>query len=127
MLLELLILSVVCNYCGNYFISLGRHSLRCKSKIPNQEDRNHGNGGNLENRNNVELPDVQANNVSISNSDNVLCTCWKSCKGLRGLKSLQRSCCIIKSLNDELLYDIEQVNDTEIETLENYTINGLHC
>ena len=123
-LLALLIFSVVCNYCGKDFISLGRHSWRCKSKIPNQQDRNHDNGENFENRNNVELPDVQVNDVSISNTDNVLCTCGKSCKGLRGLKSHQRSCRIIKSLNDELLHDIEQVNDVEIETLENYTING---
>ena len=85
-LLALLIFSVVCNYCGKDFISLGRHSWRCKSKIPNQQDRNHDNGENFENRNNVELPDVQVNDVSISNTDNVLCTCGKSCKGLRSLK-----------------------------------------
>ena len=122
-LLALLIFSVVCNYCGKDFTSLGRHSWRCKSKIPNQQDRNHDNGGNLENRNNVDFPDVQVNNVSISNTDNVLCTCGKSCEGLRGLKSHQRCCRVIKSLNDKLLYDIEQVNDVEIETLENYIIS----
>ena len=123
-LLALLIFSVVCNYCGKDFTSLGRHSWRCKSKIPNQQDRNHYCGENLENRNNDELPDVQVNDDSISNRGNVLSTCGKSCKGLRGLKSHQRSCCIIKSLNDALLYDIELVNDVEIEILENYTISG---
>ena len=122
MLLLLQIFSVVCNFVQN-FISLGR-PRRCKSKILNQQDRNHGNGENLENCKNVDLPDVQGNSVSISNADNVLCNCGKSCKGLRGLKSNQRSCRLIKSLNDELLYDIEQVNDVQIETLENYTING---
>ena len=106
-LLLLLIFSVVCNYCGKDFISLGKPSWSCKSKILNQQDRNHDNGGNLENCNNVKLPDIQVNSVSISNTDNVLCNCGKSCKGLRGLKSHQRSCRIIKSLNDELLYDID--------------------
>ena len=123
-LLVLLIFSVVCNYCGKDFISPGRHSWHCKSKIPNQQDRNHGNGENVENCNNVEFPDVKVNDVSISNTGNVSCTCGKSCKGLCGLKSHQQSCRIIKSLNDELLHDIEQVNDVEIETLENYTSNG---
>ena len=121
MLLVLLIFSVVCNYCGKDFISPGRHSWHCKSKIPNQQDRNHGNGENVENCNNVEFPDVKVNDVSISNTGNVSCTCGKSCKGLCGLKSHQQSCRIIKSLNDELLHDIEQFNDVEIET-ENYTI-----
>ena len=122
-LLVLLIFSVVCNYCGKDFISPGRHSWRCKSKIPNQQDRNHGNGENVENCNNVEFPDVKVNDVSISNTGNVSCTCGKSCKGLCGLKSHKQSCRIIKSLNDELLHGIEQFNDVEIET-ENYTIIG---
>ena len=66
-------------------MSLGRHSWCCKGKIPYQQDHNHDNREDLENRNNVELPDVQVNDVSISNSD-VLCTCGKSCKRLCRLK-----------------------------------------
>ena len=70
-LLVLLIFSVVCNYCGKDFISIGRYRWRCKSKTLNQNDSNHDNDATENNTVNVEFPDVQVNDVSIFNSNNV--------------------------------------------------------
>ena len=50
-----------------------------------------------------------------NNVDSVKCCCGKKCKGLRGLKSHQRSCQVIKGLNEEMVSTI----DTEIDEIIN--------
>ena len=50
-----------------------------------------------------------------NNVDSVKCCCGKKCKGLRGLKSHQRSCQVTKGLNEEMVSTI----DTEIDEIIN--------
>ena len=37
-LLALFSTLMICGFCGKEFVSLGRHSWRCKSKVGNQPD-----------------------------------------------------------------------------------------
>ena len=48
---------VVCSYCGNDFVSLGRHSWRCKSRMMDNEPEMSSTSGHL----NVEDRAVIAN------------------------------------------------------------------
>ena len=97
-LVAMLAICAVCSFCGKDFVTLGRHSWRCKEKI------------------NQEMPVVHSP-VRISNTNDVKCYCGKSCKGTRGLKMHQRSCRVIHGLNNELLTDLEQ------QSTENSTTN----
>ena len=51
------------------------------------------------------------------NEDHVQCCCGKKCKGLRGLKSDQRSCGTIRGLNENLFNELQATDCIESETL----------
>ena len=85
-----------CSWCGEDFVSLGRHAWRCKSKL----NRNNGGGEYVNFADDDTLP--------IVNSHTVECSCGKKCKGMRGLKMHQRSCRVLQGLTDNLLHDLER-------------------
>ena len=91
---------VICNFCQRDFLVLKRHQWRCKSKTSMTEH----------NQTNNDSPNALFNNAAInlnntsgrSNiSSNMKCACGKNCKGLKGLKSHQRTCKTIKSISDK--------------------------
>ena len=51
------------------------------------------------------------------NENHIRCCCGKKCKGLRGLKSHQRSCCTIRGLNGNLFNELQAIDCIESETL----------
>ena len=59
------------------------------------------------------------NQTRTNNVDSVKCCCGKNCKGLRGLKSHQRSYRVIKDLNEEMVC----TNDTETDEIMNDNID----
>ena len=93
-LIGFFLLFTVCSLCGKDFVSLGRHSWRCKSKIV-YEDRTNSNGNTI-----PRIP-IQKAGVT-ANISGVKCCCGKLCKGVRGLKAHQRSCRVTTGLNENL-------------------------
>ena len=82
----LLVLSmIVCSFYGKDFQSVNRHSWKCQARMeevnPVREE---------------ETPEI--NNIP----GELKCICGKICKGLRGLRSHQRSCRSIKHMGDEI-------------------------
>ena len=55
------------------------------------------------------------NSTHVSNCSEVRCCCGKVCNGLRGLKIHQRSCRVLKGLEQETL-DYVEVNETYDDT-----------
>ena len=114
---------VVCNFCGDDFKVLGRHSWRCKKRFSsNNNDGNHGNESSVVD--NVSNVNVNVNDPNDpSNTYIIKCICGKPCKGLKGLKAHQRSCRTVVTLSDESNYAIKDnthVNESVIqETLSN--------
>ncbi|CAB3998171.1 Hypothetical predicted protein, partial [Paramuricea clavata] len=111
----MLLTCVVCSFCDEDFVALGRHSWRCKQRI-NQAERDPPDATTR------QVPVMQSPNVPVSSRTVVKCCCGKICKGTRGLKMHQRSCQVIHGLNDELCADLEEqittdnsVNISEIE------------
>ena len=99
---------VICQFCHEDFVSIGRHSWRCKRKVqPNRlneaehtpENPTIGNG-------NVVPPNAQQIAV---NTEEIKCLCGKKCKGLRGLRAHQRRCRNIRTLATDT---ISNANDT---------------
>ena len=105
----MLLIFVVCSFCGKDFVTLGRHSWRCKQRVHHAEQNN--SAENTASR----TPVMNSPNVVISSRNVIKCCCGKICKGPRGLKMHQRSCQVVHGLNAELYADIEeQINhDTE--------------
>ena len=102
--IAMLAICVVCSFCGQDFVSLGRHSWRCKERI--NQDQN--SSENIER----EVPVVSAPSVPITQRAVIKCCCGKICKGNRGLKMHQRSCQVLNGLNNELCTDLEeQISD----------------
>ena len=89
---------VVCSFCGQDFVSLGRHAWRCKEKIHRAERPSDGE---------KQMPNPVDNGPRILY---VKCCCGKVCKGNRGLKMHQRSCRVVWGLNDELRADLNNNN-----------------
>ena len=91
----------ICNFCGNDFLVIGRHSWRCKarsrSSSVNDDIVTNGNTSNMDHAS-LYL-DNQHNNQSNSV---VMCCCGKHCKGYKGLKIHQRSCKFIFGLREDL-------------------------
>ena len=98
----------VCSYCNTDFLSVKRHEWRCKEK-PNAHSTKSSMFAERTSQDNIPFIENQtrANNV-----DNVKCCCSKKCKGL---KSHQRSCRVIKGLNEEMV----STNDTETDEIIN--------
>jgi len=108
--LLIFIAGIVCLFCGQDFVSLGRHAWRCKQRMQpedQQEQHQHHNQQNLNN-----------SSVTESNDTTVKCCCGKICKGNRGLKMHQRSCRVISGLNDELRTDFISTTQHENDNNE---------
>ena len=113
-IIAMLSICVACSFCGQDFVSLGRHSWRRKQRINHAEqDR-----PDITPR---EVPVMQSPNVPVPSRTVVKCCCGKICKGARGLKMHQRSCQVTHSLNDELSADLEEqiTTDNTADTPEN--------
>ena len=105
-IIAMLSICVACSFCGQDFVSLGRHSWRCKQRINHAEqDR-----PDITSR---EVPVMLSPNVPVPNRTVVKCCCGKICKDARGLKIHQRSCQVIHGLNDELSADLEEQITTD--------------
>ena len=115
----------ICNFCGNDFLVIGRHSWRCKarsrSSSVNDDIVTNGNTSNMDHAS-LYL-DNQHNNQS---SSVVMCG-GKHCKGYKGLKIHQRSCKFIfglredltKTLLDHVVENHERPGYSETEELNN--------
>ena len=103
----LLLSCVICSFCGNDFVSLGRHQWRCKEKS-NEIPRS---GTTTPTGIPVE-PVIDSPSSNTSKRVGVKCCCGKICKGARGLKMHQRSCKIISGLNEELLEDLKNQDES---------------
>ena len=104
----MLLVFVVCSFCGKDFKSVGRHSWRCKEKLHSD---NSGNEQQIPN--NSGMPNIDNDNAqstTICNTSTIICCCGKTCKGLRGLKMHQRSCRVVHGLND---VPLEELSDTD--------------
>ncbi len=56
-------------------------------------------------------------NFSLSSRTVIKCCCGKVCKGARGLKMHQRSCRVIHGLDSELCTEIEELSNSDTETI----------
>ena len=104
--LFVLLAGVVCSFCGNDFVSLGRHAWRCKHRITRAE------------RPNARVEDANES-VAVDASSRaclVKCCCARLCKGNRGLKMHQRSCRVVLGLNDQLRADLNDAVLTDQES-----------
>ena len=86
-----------CNFCGNGFLVIGRHSWCCKARSRsspvNDDIVTNGNTSNMDHTS-LYL-DNQHNNQS---SSVLMCCCGKHCKGYKELKIHQQSCKFIFGL-----------------------------
>ena len=101
----------LCLFCNVDFLSLGRHVWRYKARI---NVRNNSIANDSQDGNNTIVPIINLNNRKSSNVDNVKCCCGKQCKGLRDLKSHQRSCKVIEGLNSEMVSTNDDPEQNEI-------------
>ena len=108
-IIAMLSICVVCSFCDQDFVSLGRHTWRCKQRINHAEQ-------DRPNTSSREVPVMQSPKVAVQSRTVVKCCCGKICKGARGLKMHQRSCQVIHGLNDELSADIEEQITTDNTT-----------
>ena len=107
----ILALFVICSFCGGEFKSLGRHAWRCKEKL-----KSLGNEEAVVSRNEDSCISMVSfaleSSDHVSNCTDVRCCCGKVCNGLRGLKMHQRSCRVIKGLENETFESLES-NDID--------------
>ena len=109
----------ICQFCNIYFTSIGRHQWRYKSKL-NHCEGEQSNGTNISFRNserNSAYERIRLRQRTPVNENHVQCCCGKKCKGLRGLKSHQRSCCTIRGLNGNLSNELQAIDCIESKTL----------
>ena len=99
--ITMLWICVVWAFCGEDFVTVGRHSWRFKQRI-NQPERDPYDDATR------QVPTMQSPNVPILSRTVVKCCCGKICKGTRGLKMHQRSCQVLHGLNDEMRADLEE-------------------
>ena len=116
---------VICSFCDQDFVALGRHSWRYKQRINQAEQDQPGAASR-------QVPVMQSPNVPVTSRTVVKCCCGKICKGARGLKMHQLSCQVIHSLNDELCADLEEqiaVDNTNNTSENNYDNdnNNVNC
>ena len=111
--IAMLLLCVACSFCGKDFVTLGRHSWRCKQR----GNQAHG----FQNPPTRELPVLNTPTAIIESRTAVKCCCGKICKGNWGLKMHQRSCRVIHGLNNELCADLEEqtTDNTEDVRMDN--------
>ncbi len=98
--------AVICEFCNNDFVKLGRHTWRCTSRITSTET-------------NVTPETTNSDTLIKSWNENqtveeIRCICGKICKGRRGLKAHKRSCKTTSDLQTEILDD-DIVTDNSYE------------
>jgi len=102
-LLAIFLVFVICSFCGRDFVSLGRHSWRCKRRVvEGQEPRN-----TVHQTINV----LQEDQAPIKINKDIKCCCGKVCKGMRGLKMHQRSCRVMEGLAKNVYGEMEEDSD----------------
>ncbi len=79
-LLALFSTLMICGFCGKEFVSLGRHSWRCKSKV----EYNQKTTANVSPV--MEIPAQEC--LPVKSCKAIKCRCGKVCKGPRGLKCI---------------------------------------
>ena len=104
--LFVLLTGVVCSFCGNNFVFLGRHAWRCKHRITQAERPSAG----------VDEDANESVATDASRACLVKCCCGRLCKGNRGLKMHQRSCRVVLGLNDQLRADLNDAVLTDQES-----------
>ena len=112
-LVVLLFVFAVCLFCGKEFVSLGRHSWRCNSKLHHESE--------FPNSRNISSPLLPPESMKVVTNDSkiVNCSCGKQCKGLSGLKAHQRSCRTIQGLHGNFLEEFDNdFNENEVECVE---------
>ena len=106
----MLSICIICSFCGKDFVTLGRHSWRCKQRVHDAEqDHFAENAGK-------QMPAINSP-IVISSHHVIKCCCGKVCKGARGLKMYQCSCRVIHDLNTELYSDMQEQGDFETENI----------
>ena len=65
-LLALLVISIVCTWCGKDFVSLGRHTWRCRSKINPEDINNNRSSSNKTLEKTTTQPVIQVNEIQCS-------------------------------------------------------------
>ena len=103
---------VVCAFCGKEFQSLGRLSWRCKKRL----DKNvNGPSGA------INIPLIESGKESNSRSQ-LMCSCGKVCRNMRGIKLHQRRFRVSKDFDDtELSEEIFEDSNSD-EDLNNYIL-----
>ena len=105
--LLVLLAGLVCSFCVNDFVWLGRHAWRGRHRITRAE------------RPNARLDEDANESVAADASSRaclVKCCCGRLCKGNRGLKMHQRSCRVVLGLNDQLRADLNDAVLTDQES-----------
>ena len=118
----MLLNSAVCSFCEKDFVTLGRHSWRCKQRV-NYAEQDHS----AENAAR-QTPVMNSPNVVVSSRTVIKCCCGKVCKGARGLKMHQRSGKVIQGLDGEFCTDLEEQNNSDTENIlemDQSTINEI--
>ncbi|CAB3986127.1 Hypothetical predicted protein [Paramuricea clavata] len=118
----MLLTCVVCSFCEKDFVTLGRHSWRCKQRV-NYAEQDHSAENTAR-----QTPVMNSPNVVVSSRTVIKCCCGKVsvCKGARGLKMHQRSCRVIQGLDSEFRTDLEEQNNSDTEhipEMDQSTIN----
>ena len=122
----------ICAYCSQDFISVKKHQWRCKAKNTqqgNHHQNNQGDGDNDDpNLGNPAINEAPINNDhNTTNTHEVKCVCGKVCKGIRGIRSHQRSCRTIKGINKDILDNIERNRAENYEPdIDPETINDIN-
>ncbi|CAB4032766.1 Hypothetical predicted protein, partial [Paramuricea clavata] len=107
----MLLTCVVCSFCEKDFVTLGRHSWRCKQRV-NYAEQDHSAENTAR-----QTPVMNSPNVVVSSRTVIKCCCGKVCKGARGLKMHQRSCRVIQGLDSEFRTDLEEQNNSDTENI----------
>ena len=114
-LLAIFLVFVICSFCGRDFVSLGRHSWRCKRRVvEGQEPRD-----TVHQTINV----LQEDQAPIKINKDIKCCCGKVCKGIRGLKMHQRSCRVMEGLARNVYGEMEE--DSDINSLDQEAANDI--
>ena len=94
---------IVCDFCGKDFISIGRHSWRCKSRgktASNEQDNDTPQAPPETLAENPVVPSEQT--APVTKTTDVHCRFGRVCRGIRGLRMHQNSCRVLKDLELEL-------------------------
>ena len=111
----LLVIFIVCSFCGKDFVKLGRHSWRCKEKVHHAKGEGHA-------ENAAKQTPITTSRAMIITSRAVLkCCCGKICKGSRGLKMHQLSCRTLHGLHEEFYADLEEQCHMDSDNTEEVT------